>query len=98
MWSEEKTQKPFNSFHFLSSPLRLLRTVCAGTRRNRATLQLTARDGSCGVVAGTRNFCETFSICDRGVRTGSAVKAEDALVLRARLTAWLRCWRGGVVG
>jgi hypothetical protein len=37
-----KTQKPFNSFHFLSSPLRLLRMECAGTQRNWATLWLTA--------------------------------------------------------
>ncbi len=36
-----KNPKTFNSFHFLSSPLRLLRLECAGTQRNGATLPLT---------------------------------------------------------
>jgi hypothetical protein len=39
--SAGKIQKPFNSFHFLASALRRVRTVCLGTRITLPTRWLT---------------------------------------------------------
>ena len=54
---------------------------------------LQQRTGPPATVTGARNLFRLRDLCESSRGSGSAAKAERVMVLRARVTAWLRYWR-----